>query len=244
MTIWCVCPFSRAQFLGNVLANFDQQSFGDRRLVLVTNGGAAQVSYAHPRMSLLRSPGGVSAPMNVGLAYVRENARPLDWFCKWDDDDYYGSDYLMALARVAAHGARAAARSKVFMRTPEGYLWTVDNGTKWPHGPTLAARVDASVNFPEVMGWGEDGLWWQAMVERGVEFANIAPAGFCWMRYPKGHGHAYPLQSRHFRMLGVKIEDYGEFDVRVVDGLVSKPSTPLEPMEMDMADFAVTLGGA
>jgi glycosyltransferase involved in cell wall biosynthesis len=181
--------------------------------------------------------------MNIGLEYARKRCDADDWFCKFDDDDYYGPEYLNSIAQ-RANDSQAIARTKVWMRTPEGMLWTVDNGELSPHGPTLASRVDVADDFPEVHGWGEDGLWVQSMLAKGIVFSNGPLEGFCWIRYPKGHGHSYPLQSRHFRMLGVGIEEFGRYDVRVVDGQEIRQGKVLEPLPMDMADFAATLGAS
>lgn len=244
MTIWCICPFAREGFLNNVLENFDRQTYEDRRLLVVANGSAYKISFGHKRTKLLRSRTNLSDPMNKGLEYLRKRAGKDDWFCKFDDDDYYGPDYLSSIASVAESGANAVARYKVWMRTPDNILWTVDNGDMMPHGPTLASRVDIAEDFPEVQGWGEDGLWVQKMQKKGIVFTRGPLEGFCWLRYQKGHGHSFPLQPRHFLMLDVNVDEYGLYNEDVVNGIEKRSGKVLQKLPIDMADFSKTLSDA
>jgi hypothetical protein len=244
MTIWCLCPWSRPEFFDNVVQNFEQQTFKDSRLLLVANGAAKYLrADAGPRVTTIFSHVGLAAPMNEGLRFIRQKAKLGDWFCKWDDDDYYGPNYLSDIARIASAGFLATGRRRVWMRTAEGRLWKFGQSTQeLPHGPTLAARVDLSVDFPETTGWGEDTKWVEAMQSRAVSFLAGPVNGFCWMRYASvEHGHAYGLSSDAFRMLGADIKDYGEFDLDVVNGNVSRPGTPISDLPMDVDRFMSTL---
>ena len=55
--VWFVCPFSRPQFLDNVLLNFWRQAYQPIRMVIVCNGDAksTRIETSDKRITVLRS---------------------------------------------------------------------------------------------------------------------------------------------------------------------------------------------
>lgn len=139
----------------------------------------------------------IASAMNEGLNYARRMGDKGDFFCKWDDDDYYGPDYLLTVADGFSRGADAVARAAHWYRARDGKLWFVDGPQRQfidhkivMRGPTLAGRLDCA-DFVNVGPCGEDDRWIEDMLERGAKFWMTRAGSFCWMRYqdPK-HRHS------------------------------------------------------
>ena len=136
--------------------------------------------------------------MNAGLAYARQHGKPGDWFCKWDDDDYYGPKFLVDVQKGKELGAGVVGKFAVWIRISNDRLWFLDAPQdRWfadqePHGPTLAGPLDCA-DFPHRDHWGEDTAWVRLMREAGHRVWLGPARSFCWKRYGKEHSHAFPF---------------------------------------------------
>jgi hypothetical protein len=156
--------------------------------------------------------------MNAGLAYVRKKGAPTDWFCKWDDDDYYGPDYVRTVVDGIERGADIVGRSAAWVRTETERLWFIEGlQNQWSndlgfHGPTLASAIDCP-NFPLVDEWGEDFAWLNEMAAAGRSKRWHSSAhDFCWMRQGTEHGHAFPFSAPTLAgMQAFNVYDCGPF---------------------------------
>jgi len=196
VTTWLIVPFSRPEFYANVVANFTRQQERDVRLVVACNRAAA--GFTGHVGEFVESEPGLAEPMNAGLRYARQHGRPGDWFCKWDDDDYYGPRALDVVAEGRAQGALVVGRMAVWVRASTGALWFIDGPQQaWvppgqaPHGPTLAAPLDCA-DFPHRDDWGEDADWVKAMRATGARVWAGRAGSFAWCRWGPAHGHAWP----------------------------------------------------
>lgn len=235
--IWLIVPFSRPNFLRNVIANFRRLEFNDKKLLLVCNGDAE--GFSTDEGVVIESENGVAEPMNAGLEYIRKHGKGSDWFCKFDDDDLYLEKYLNGPLEAQSKGARFGGQLAAWMKTTDNKLWFIDGpqnewGTEGAHGPTLFGSIDC-IDFPHVDKWGEDALWYRGMAsEFGSGWLTNAN-DFCWMRY-KNHNHAFPFgdlaiaatQTNH-------VVDCGEYNKALIKN--SKPHN-YEEIQFDLNKVA------
>jgi glycosyltransferase involved in cell wall biosynthesis len=228
MTIWMVTGLHDARWAANALENLRRQEHADKRLIIVENGagiGAADSLYLGKQCVKLTSDGGPAAPLNTALAWLRANASPDDWFAKCDADDYYGPGYLNAIEPAIRSGAAYCGRSSLYIKTTDDRLWFAEgyaNSTGF-HGPTIAARIGSSVNFPSVRDWGEDALWCIEMHKASMRPMTLPPEHFCYQRHA-GYHHTWPCTDLELRTSwSVRFTDLGPVDYDVVDGLIPRP---------------------
>jgi hypothetical protein len=167
------------------------------RLVLACNRDA--VGFRGQVGEFIESEDGLAEPMNAGLAYARQHGRAGDWFCKWDDDDYYGPRALEVVEEGRSQGALVAGRMAVWVRTTTGGLWFIDGPQRaWvppgqaPHGPTLCVPLVRAVS-PHRDDWGEDAAWVAAMRAAGGRVWAGRAGSFAWCRWGTSHGHSWPF---------------------------------------------------
>lgn len=189
--IWLIVPFSRPEFAQNVMDNYSRQDVPGR-LLFVHNSRARQ--QCHDIVGEhIESEDGLAEPMNAGLKYARKHGSANDWFCKWDDDDWYGEGYLQTVLDGMNKGADFVGRAAMWMRTTTGKLWYITGPQQQfsddiiPHGPSLAGPIDCP-EFPSVDRWGEDAAWAKEMARVGKGNRWLGPArDLCWMRRETGH---------------------------------------------------------
>lgn len=197
--MWLIVPLSRPEMVENVIANVRRQRL-PCELVLARNGRARDcwTMTSGLRVWWIDAPeDSVASAMNAGLGYARKLGSHRDVFCKIDDDDYYGPEYLLAVADGFSRGADVVARAACWYRTQSGAMWFIDgpqrqfvDHTAGLHGPTIAGRLDCA-DFENVGQWGEDHTWFKRMGKLRSKFWATRAGSFCWMRYGTRHGHSY-----------------------------------------------------
>ena len=235
---WLIVPFSRPEMVSNVLANASRQHAGSCELVMVRNGRARDFCRrSTDRIHWIDSPDdSIAGAMNAGLDYAKPLARPGDWWCKLDDDDWYGPNYLSLIAVARERGANLAGKAACWYRTREGKLWFFDGPqdqwvNKWHlFGPTLAASFDCEP-FPDTGVWGEDVAWLKAMLARGARAWACKAGSFCWMRYAEPHRHSFGFGDQTIaRLQYVQAIDAGQlWHPDAVEGHHPRHGVPFRP---------------
>lgn len=108
----------RPRFLQMALACYNQQSYPNRELIVVDDGDAwpaAEDLVRDARGRLLRVPPG--APLGAKLNRGVEAARGI--LCqKFDDDDWYGPDFLASMVSAWMDGRRTVCMPSIAFLTP------------------------------------------------------------------------------------------------------------------------------
>ena len=95
--IYVIVPFSKPEFLENVKRNFVQQKHYNKKLIVVENGKGIGTCKKHgfePDV-LLTSDAHQSWARNEAINWVKAHGGGL--CANFDDDDYYGPEYLSEL---------------------------------------------------------------------------------------------------------------------------------------------------
>lgn len=238
MTLWMVTGLHDERWSMNVTANYARQTYEQKRLIIVENGGASAAGFVGlPGVVVLASERGPAQPLNVALEWLRENAATDDWFAKCDADDYYGPGYLASMSRIDAD---YCGRASLYIRNTEGRLWYVEGeaGGHLFHGPTLAAPIRSALDFPITPDWGEDAAWCRAMHEAGRTAGTVAPEGFCYQRWPT-YRHTWPCTDLELRTSWeAEFIDLGPIDYDIVNGVRPRPrGTSLGVAELTSDNF-------
>jgi len=233
-TIWVVVPLSRPEWLGSVLRNYRQQVFRGTKLCIVENGraiGACIARGANPDL-LLTTEEHVAVAKNTALAELRR--RGAGFWTTWDDDDWYGPEYL---AELAGHARDADFVGKDFHFTDlAGTLYfchpkTVGKSVRTLAGACLGGFVAETPDFP-LERVGEDTFFCLNQWTRGAKLQDIGPYHYVYQRDYPGAVHTWKKSTREF--LRVHRDDgavvLGEVDRKVVIG--EKPITTWSAIEV------------
>jgi hypothetical protein len=216
-----ICPFSRPDQVNNVLENFSRQTFSNKQLIVIENGNALN-TFPKDKAIVLTSDNHQSFAKNTGLDYLKSNGG--GFWTTFDDDDYYGKNYLQELIDNSDK-ANIIGKKSFFCKTFENKMRLFlheDEGKQCfaVHGPTISAWAEDSLYFNDTGRWGEDVEWEQRMVLNGATIASTSKYNFMLNRN-KGQNHTWVVDDTQIAMLlGFHKFDITEFDydLDIVEG--------------------------
>lgn len=172
-----IAPHARPEFSANLLANFRRQRGVEARLLVIENGAAAGRSGAFFQHRRVLTTAHQADAMNAGLDWLRELGGGA--WARFDDDDYYGPDYLANVERsLQGEGLIVSGMPWRFVMLDDGLHRFLGDGEFT--GGSLAASTPDVEPFPLVAG--DDIGWCRAMRARGARFVEREPWGYCYDR--------------------------------------------------------------
>lgn len=196
--IWCVVPFSRPEFLQNVIDNFKRQSYQKKKLLIVENGNGINCCKNNDFSPdvLLSSDAHQAYAKSTALEWLKNHGK--DFWTTWDDDDYYSSDYLSELY-LAANKATVIGKSSIFFKSKEDKIYLLgsafeNSNTEFLHGPTISAWVSESVYFQNVGVAAEDTVFIMEMMNKGCKFYSTSKNYFLYKRHNRVN-HTWPVSD-------------------------------------------------
>lgn len=196
---------NRPHQLDHAVASFDAQNYGNKTLVIVTNGGdfdstALDQLASRPDVHVLTTPAtqSLGSALNAGVRATRGQV-----IAKFDDDDAYGAEYLASAVNVMRETGAAVIGKKTYFVYLEGVDRTVkiypgNEGKRVGRvaGGTIVAHRDAidSVPFPD-KNLGEDVGFVRAVERRGFGVFSAAAAGF--LQWRGVSGNTWHIEPEH-----------------------------------------------
>jgi hypothetical protein len=194
--VWVVVPFSRPKYLTNVIQNFSQQNFHNKKLVIVENGDAIGCCNKFEFIPdlLLSSDSHQSYAKNKALEYLKE--KKAEYWVTFDDDDWYGPNYLSEIVEYSDK-AEMVGKSNVFVKTLNDKIRLFGGYEEMCYsnrlvGPTISAWVSDSIFFKNNGKWAEDSLFVGEMVNKGARIWNTSKWDFIQQRN-KGQNHTWVI---------------------------------------------------
>lgn len=185
--IYVIVPFSRPNYIDNVIYNFHSQNYNDKKLIIIENGraiGTCKKRNIQPDV-LLSSDNHQSWAKNEGIEWIRKHGG--GWWTTFDDDDYYGEGYLSKISKCFDK-AEIIGQLDIFMKTIANTIRLFSNlgenkYVNGVHGSTITARAEDCPLFKNTGKWGED--W---------KFIEDYTGARCWATSPYYH-----LLNRHMK---------------------------------------------
>ena len=196
----CVTRGDRPVLLSEAVADFVQQTFAERELVILHDGDDAidaavrsiVAAHAGAPIRIERTPPGprLGGLRNIALARARG-----DWICQWDDDDRHHPERLR-LQWEHAQSERASVNylvDQLHWFQPDNVLfWDDWGGEPYPMNViqgTILARRAVMPPYPD-LGRGEDTLHTHALfrAEASDAFRVSRLGGMGWCYIYRFHG--------------------------------------------------------
>lgn len=206
MKLAVICPLGRSQ--AKILReNWIRQTFREAVLIVVENGagvGACKREGLSPNVRIEardRIPPGVAK--NLGIEAARRHG--ADCWATFDDDDWYGEKYLEELVAAFEDGHAVVGKAAHFTKMSSGEVLffagdeqrvRANMEVKCVQGPTLASTFWEGMPMFDERSRGEDTVWCEAATRLGKPAWATSPFHWCYLRYGRSHGHAYPATDR------------------------------------------------
>ncbi|KGP91104.1 hypothetical protein N780_17785 [Pontibacillus chungwhensis BH030062] len=197
----------REDMFDNLLANFLRQNVSPKELILILNSDSLDIDIYREKVKSYKSIHVEQRPSSTTLGEclnVASSKASYETIAKFDDDDYYGTDYLkQSLMDMEHHHAGVVGKSTYYIYFEEnGWLTLFQNGkenariqtTKTPlAGGTLVFKKGIS-SFPH-LNKGEDIGFQKACIQRGIPLYSGSAEGYVLKRYGLGHGHSWTVSD-------------------------------------------------
>lgn len=230
--IWVIVAASRPEHIWRVIANYREQEYENKALIVVENGRAIGAYDGSLDVDIrMRSKANAGAARNEAIAWLKFN-HPGDYWVSMDDDDYYGASYLTEHAEAAERGTvrgKWAGWTKFNNEVVYfGNSWSPEQDTDSLLGATIGAYIDETPFFPDDAESGEELQFCARARRKGLKVKTLTSANFCASRegHPDEHTHRAndrKYWSRFGRKGGVRVE--GEWQDLIEQ---EPPSGPLE----------------
>lgn len=196
MTHYVICPYSKPEYLDNLVEALNRQTFRDFTPIVVENGPAVGTFPRLEGAHVIQSEAHQSHAKNAALKLIRDLGDG-SWSC-FDCDDYYGKDYLKSQVEALQQGVIAGKSfgNMIYVSYEDGlYLHCL--GTLDPSqvitGGAMSCRTAVVPDFP-IIPYGEDGHWtWEMKTVHGATIVPTGPRHYCYNR--KGQGHTWNIGS-------------------------------------------------
>ena len=204
--VWVVVPFSRPENLNLVLANFNRQTFPNKKLVLVENGRALGAAHgvAHGDDSrhaapplVLMSERHQSLAKNLALREIRK--RGGGFTVVMDDDDWYGPEFVAEAAGYArTYDVIGKVRNFV---SCDDRLWLCsreasERKASWVTGGTIACWAEFCPDYPLDRS-GEDVAFCSLAQRQGLTVFATSMYHYLYQR--SDTGHAWNISKQRLR---------------------------------------------
>ena len=227
-----VVPLSRSKMLPRVRGNLKRQNF-KHRVCVVENGearGACKAAGFQPDV-LLTSDEHQSHARNTALAWLRQHAPDAYWVA-FDDDDYYGPEYVAEHAGLAKHG-QLVGKSTHWVLFEDWFLalfrpWESSGRGEICNGATIGAFVSESPEFP-ILDVGEDNDFARRFSAKGGKIYLSSPYHTAYCRRGNGRDE-HTFQATHESFIRVMGNSYMVFAPDRLDLVEAK--NPVEGGEL------------
>lgn len=200
-----VLLLSRPDRLGVMFDQYESQSQREHsdqptRLVVVESAGAIGACQAQGRPPALVAVSATphsGAARNAGLAAV--NAAGGDIVCFWDDDDWYGPQYVREAVQALEHsGATVVGKQWHYVDYESKYLFRFNEqhsataARRSVIGPTITVRAGDALPFES--RYLDDCLWCDAMRRRGATFHSTSMQHYVHRRHSGNYTGHYSVE--------------------------------------------------
>lgn len=185
-TLTVIVALSRRERLASVIARYRWQTLPNKRLIVVENGPArgvlrdAAATLPSGTVCLQSDHGLAALPRNTGLAWIQANGGSFVTF--WDDDDYYGPEYLSeAWAAMQERPRSLVGKALRYVRLDDGLYCCLGDNQIGLTGGACGGHSSVLRPFP-LQRVSEDHEWCVEALSRGVELTKLGARHFIYNR--------------------------------------------------------------
>lgn len=193
-------------------------------LIVVTNGLADPNNFSFASL-VIKGPIKLDKSTCINLAVKAAKEEYFaDYVIQFDDDDYYGKNYITEHYNAFSNGAIVTGKRDRYIKTSKNRLWKLINcHDRFPLGCTLGFKTDLP-NWTGKPGiWGEEMIFGDQLAKMNITPTWLSTGNFAQCRYNNGSTHAMQVQDTYFINNCDKILDLGKWDEEIVNLYKSEP---------------------
>ncbi|MCM3631550.1 glycosyltransferase [Paenibacillus glycanilyticus] len=215
----------RPQHINQLFQNYSRQDWENKELIIIVNkdkAGLAQYqnkAKSYPNVRIFRMP--ESSKLGACLNYAASQAKH-DYIAKFDDDDYYGSNYIPeAMAMFQTSKADIVGKLEIYYYFPHrSTLMLRKRSATWysPASKVAGAtimfhkRVLEKVSFNTEVRQGSDVRFIKRALQQKFRVYTTSPYNFAAMRRADRTSHTWKITDKNLlRSKGAVIRKTGVY---------------------------------
>lgn len=195
-----ITPTNKIEYLKNIFMNYNQQNYQEKELIIVLNNNNLDIqrwkdySKSFQNVKLFQLDGSITLGSCLNFAIEKSKG---DYIAKFDDDDYYGPNYLIDQINCFSYvNAQIVGRVERFMYFPESKILGITNiGVrncfhKWVIGPSpvIKRAVVNKVRFNDI-NRSEDQTFFSKCLKVGFKLYAGNPFNYVQIRHRNLNKH-------------------------------------------------------
>ena len=209
MNIICVNVTNKGYtYLQNIINNFIRQDYENKKLIIIFNSNinkdtVKDILYSNGIMEYILE---IIPDKTLGECLNHSTTFEYDIWCKMDDDDYYGKDYLKnSVKYMISKNADIVGKRDMYIYVPElkKIFFKQHGGSNkyinWIHGSSLIVhkKVFNTILFPH-KNRGEDTQFQQMAFKRGFKIYATTTDDFIYIRRLNNRNHTWIFNLKEY----------------------------------------------
>ncbi|WP_181917351.1 glycosyltransferase [Virgibacillus dokdonensis] len=197
----------RPDFLENVLYNYSQQTWENKELIIVLNGenfDTEEVNSKTKNYANVKVINSASSTLGACLNKAIENAE-FNVIAKFDDDDYYGPNYLTDSMQAFVYtDASIIGKKSIYMYFEDTdmlvlkYPNTENKFQTFVYGATLVFKKEVwEANSFSDRNRGEDSAFLKNAISNGFKIFSTNPYNYVYIRRSYAEHHTWEVNNYH-----------------------------------------------
>lgn len=230
MGITVITSTIREENLNNVINNFERQNYDNKELIVVLNYRNPDISKLQYKLSnynnittLMLNPNKTLGEcLNYGVS-----KSTFDFIAKFDDDDYYGSNYLNeSISQLVNNKADIVGKSCIYVYLKNELSLRLMNKSKENifinrvSGSTLFFKKNIidNVKFQNV-NLSEDNFFCKDAIDNGYKIYSTSKQNYCYIR-DQHYNHSWKIHNDYLYKTSSKIVEPITFEEIISSGII------------------------
>ncbi len=217
MGITVITPTIREENLNNIINNFERQNYDSKELIVVLNYNNPDIrkwesilsNYNNISVLMLNPKNTLGKCLNYGIS-----KSIFDFIAKFDDDDYYGPNYLgESIFQLNNNNADIVGKSCIYVYLKDGMSLRLLNKNKENSfenrvsGSTLFFKKEIinKIKFQNI-NLSEDKLFCKDAIDSGYRIYSTSRQNYIYIR-SEHHNHSWKIHNDYLYKISSKIAE-------------------------------------
>lgn len=209
LSVSIIASTNKPKYIDNLFDNYNRQNYKNKELIIILNNNKIDIEacskeaekYKDVRVFQIDEKKDLSDCINFGVTQSSS-----DLIAKFDDDDYYGPNYLNeAVEAIVKSKAGVVGKAKYYAYFENIERLGLRNGgpensfTNYIHGPTLLMRREIISKYKfKNMGHGADQVFLKDCIKDGIKIYCTSKKNFIYIRHTSLKDHTWKIKNQEF----------------------------------------------
>lgn len=209
LSISIIASTNKPKYMNNIFKNYQRQDYNNKELIIILNNNIMDIKlwrkeaekHENVKVFQVDEKKDLSDCINFGVSQSS-----ADLIAKFDDDDYYGPNYLNeAIEAITSTKASVVGKSKYYAyfedikKTGLRKSGAENKYTNYIHGPTLVMKRSIIKKYKfKNMSHGADQHFLKDCLKNGIKIYSTSKKNFVYIRHLSLENHTWKIDNTKF----------------------------------------------